>query len=264
MVIYMANKYLYMIILRRFKKQYQDFQQVNNSRGHLVEKCFNLCAEITRKRIMFASIFFVINMLFLIPSVILSFQLLPQGIGDSVDISRDGYVEGNYIRYVQNEIKYISLEEAGLNPAMVSEGQKVELAFNKQDEFIGARTYADINKMAGPLSFLFAMTLLVCPTSIGIARNWNGGEFTFSELKNKTFYLHYDGSAILLHRVIPSGRYDEGSVLIKIRRIKQYSSGVTRIWGRIHIPSQNREEPKKFWVMNDDPFYSKLTEVLKT
>ena len=54
-------------------------------------------------------------------------------------VERYGTVKGDSVRYVQNTMKYIGIEELGLDPAVLEEGDRVILFFDSRDDtLIGA------------------------------------------------------------------------------------------------------------------------------
>ncbi|GFP74240.1 hypothetical protein [Clostridium fungisolvens] len=56
---------------------------------------------------------------------------------------RAGTVEGTKVRYVQNTLKYVSLEELGINASSVKQGDEIRLYFDAQDKLIGAEPTAN-------------------------------------------------------------------------------------------------------------------------
>ena len=69
--------------------------------------------------------------------------------GPKYSARRQGTVEGDKVRYVQNTMKYLTLEELNIDPESVDDGDKIELYFNKGDSLIGAKASKkddDLNK----------------------------------------------------------------------------------------------------------------------
>lgn len=65
--------------------------------------------------------------------------------GASYSARRTGTVEGNNVRYVQGTMQYASLAELGIDKSTVTDGDKVDLYFNREDNLTGAQSTENTN-----------------------------------------------------------------------------------------------------------------------
>lgn len=104
--------------------------------------------------------------------------------------SCSGQVEGGSVRYVRNEIKYISLEELGIDPAKVTEGEAIFLKFNSSDEVIGSELSRDITARGNiGITSIITATLLL-PIIVRLLLGSGGKRFALNG-DNDNFYQTY-------------------------------------------------------------------------
>lgn len=221
--------------------------------------------EITIKRIKAALVFFAVDIVFLIPTAIIAFRYIPpSSIHPSTSATRMGTVEGVNVKYVQNEIKYIPLTELKLDSSSVKDGERLQLAFDSKDQLLGARTIASVESFTVPLWFCGMMSVLIIPICISVARNWNGGAFTISELSKNTYRLTAADGQIYINKLAkPEVAIQPGTIKSILKR-KCYSSGVSRVWAMVYWPKAGVEKRMRFWLLNTDPNYEKLIQLEAT
>lgn len=74
---------------------------------------------------------------------------------------RTGTVEGNKVRYVQNTVKYATLEELDIDPDSVEDGDRIELYFNVNDRLIGAESSKDEEGRMVRLLTIYIVSIVV-------------------------------------------------------------------------------------------------------
>lgn len=83
--------------------------------------------------------------------------------GSSYSARRTGTVEGDNVRYVQGTVQYASLSELGIDKSTVTEGDKVDLYFDREDNLTGAQSTE--NTDAG-IFVSIAILILTCIVAI--------------------------------------------------------------------------------------------------
>lgn len=90
---------------------------------------------------------------------------------------RTGTVEGDRVRYVQNDLKYSTLEKLGIDKKLVKQGDELTLYFDRQDNLKGAELETSINSrlyillgtIVGGITLLIAFIIIMRHT---IGRSW--------------------------------------------------------------------------------------------
>lgn len=180
------------------------------------------------------------------------FSTFPSSINPNSTATRNGHVVGNMVKYVHNDIKYISLEELGIDPSEVSENELIIMAFDSKDKLIRAwprETTRNREYISGVIIF---MGVIIFPVIIGIVRNSSGGEFIPVEINKRTFYFVHLNGQIHLCPVTTEMLSDNAYVLKEVYKIKTYSESITKVIGKVFMPDKDKEKLLKFWISIED------------
>lgn len=75
---------------------------------------------------------------------------------------RGGTVEGDKVRYVQNTLKYVTLEELDIDLNSVEDGDRLELYFDSHDSLIGAELQKIVQERSRRNGIMFIVSFIVC------------------------------------------------------------------------------------------------------
>lgn len=73
---------------------------------------------------------------------------------------RTGTVEGDKVRYVQNTMKYVSLEELNINEVDVIQGEKIRLFFDTEDRLVGGELESETDAKIYNLLFILGSSVV--------------------------------------------------------------------------------------------------------
>lgn len=173
-----------------------------------------------------------------------------------------GEVTGDSVKYVRNDIKYVPLEDLGINPDDVAQGDRIFLKFNAADEITGYELTRNMTLRNNIGLFFLYMTLILIVV-IALIR-WSGeGRFTSYEAQHHFFQVCPLNQKIYLCRwLVPEGgsledvrnlRFDKGEILslTAIIRAKRYEH-VTRMKVKIYDELHCRERTERLWIASPE------------
>lgn len=205
----------------------------------------------------------MITLVFVAAIMICLMSIMPLMKGTGMD-KRTGTVINGQIKYVQNVVKYVDLEDVGIDPSEVSDGDKINLYFDHDNIVsVGTNTRDEISDIKGVISMLSA--ILICPIAIGFIIMWMG-RFSINDFGNGVYGYRKEGNSIMLRPLCVPCRKDgslmesrmEQKRLLKILKRKKYHMGITRAEAVILTPSSGESKKTKIWILNNEAYYDEI------
>lgn len=177
---------------------------------------------------------------------------------------RTGTVVGEQIKYVQNVVKYIDLNNVGINSSDVHDGDKVTMYF-EQDELVSVKQSAESDTFGTKEGIYLLTALFGCPVIIALLIIWTG-RFSINDFGSGIYGYRKDGSRIILRPLCVPCRKDgslmesrmEQKILMQIQKQKKYGMGITRAEAIIHTPSTGEEQKTRLWILNNEEYYDEI------
>lgn len=179
---------------------------------------------------------------------------------------RTGTISGDSVIYFEGTKKIISINELGIYPDEVSQGEHITLYFDKG----GVITAITENQRTSTNKKIASILLLIIVSPIIVVVILHGGSMRFNlgALANCTYKYTTENGKIKMDKLcFPCGKKGEdarniGSVYLeKILRYKSYKNKFTCIHCLLYDPIKKKSYREKVWILNTEPMYQTILKI---
>lgn len=222
------------------------------------KKYYQIEQKNSRPKVIFAFIMLLLTIILCIPA---GFLLTDTPMGDN----RTGIVKGNQIKYVDNTVKYVTLEEIGLSKSKVQEGESVSLYFDRNGLIEAIPEKEETENMIRGIG-LTIILVFIFPFVIVFGMKGGSGKFSIGSVAKQTYKFENSGSKIKMERLCASLNKDNQCFESELEpiyyeqtiRYKSYKNKFTCVKCKLYIPSKKKSVKEKIWILNDEPLYEKI------
>lgn len=179
---------------------------------------------------------------------------------------RTGTISGDSVIYFEGTKKTISIDELGIYPNEVSQGEHITLYFDKD----GAITAITENQQVSTNKKIASILLLIIVSPIITAVILHGGSMRFNlgALAQSTYrYVKEDGKIKMDNLCIPhsgsgleEGERTNTKYLEKIYKYKSYKNRFTYMQCQLYDSLSKKSYREKVWILNTEPLYQTIID----
>ena len=180
---------------------------------------------------------------------------------------RTGTISGDSVIYFEGTKKTISIDELGIHPNEVSQGEHITLYFDKG----GVITAITENQRTSTNKKIASILLLIIVSPIIVAVILHGGSMRFNlgALAQSTYrFVKEDGKIKMENLCIPhserefdKGRRTNAKYLEKIYKYKSYKNKFTCIQCQLYDSVSKKSYREKVWILNTEPMYQTILKI---
>ena len=179
---------------------------------------------------------------------------------------RTGTISGDSVIYYEGTKKTIFIEDLGIYPDEVSQGEHIMLYFDRD----GSITAVTESQQTGRNKEIFVSLLWILSMPIIISVISHGGSMRFNlgALSQSTYkYITENGKIKMERLCVPCEEKGEdvrnidNVYLEKILKYKSYKNKFTCINCQLYDPIKKKSYREKVWILNTEPMYQTILKI---